>query len=160
MQPTTTESPAPVETKKSLFWIFVIGLLGLALYLGINSFLRSSETASTEPEEAARSAERVKNLADLQAEETQKITTYGWADKAKGEVRIPVELAMKLVLSELNAKKPTPAYPILDASGQPMPAEEDSAELPSEPASSGQEIKSALTAPQSVANAKAKQLKQ
>jgi hypothetical protein len=148
MQPATTESPAPVETKKSLFWIFVIGLLGLALYLGINAFLRSSETASTEPEEAARSAERVKNLADVQSEETQKLTTFGWADQAKGEVRIPVELAMKLVLPELNAKKPAPAYPILDSTGQPMPAEQDAAELPSEPSASTQETSSALAAPQ------------
>lgn len=134
MQPATTESPAPVETKKSLFWIFVIGLLGLALYLGINTFLRSSETASIEPEEAARSAERVKNLADVQAEETQKLTTFGWADKAKGEVRIPLDLAMQLVLPELDAKKPAPAYPILDATGQPMPADQDSAVIPNQPA--------------------------
>lgn len=144
MQPATTDSPAPVETKKSLFWIFVIGLLGLALYLGINSFLRSSETASTEPEEAARSAERVKNLADVQAEEAQKLTTFGWADKAKGEVRIPVELAMKLVLTDLNAKKPAPAYPIVDATGQPMPAEQASAPVPS---ASTQEAAPAPTTP-------------
>ncbi len=147
MQPATTDSPAPVETKKSLFWIFVIGLLGLALYLGINTYLRSSETASTEPEEAARSAERVKNLADVQAEETQKLTTFGWADKAKGEVRIPVELAMKLVLPDLNAKKPAAAYPILDAAGQPMPAEQDAAALPTQPAASTDETAPALTTP-------------
>jgi hypothetical protein len=160
MQPATTESPAPVDTKKSLFWIFVIGLLGLALYLGINTFLRSSETASTEPEEAARSAERVKNLADVQAEETQKLTSFGWADKAKGEVRIPLELAMELVLPELDAKKPAPAYPILDATGQPMPADQDPAALPAEPAASTQETAPALTTPADAANPAPKKAQQ
>lgn len=132
MQPATKETSAPAETKKSLFWIFVIGILGLALYLGINSLLRSSETALIEPEEAARSAERVKNLADVQAEESQKLTTFGWADKAKGEVRIPVELAMKLVLPDLNSKKPAPAYPILDATGQPIASDQEAGALPTE----------------------------
>jgi hypothetical protein len=133
MQPATTESHAPVETKKTLVRYFVIGLVGLALYLGINSFLRSSVTAEMDPEEAARSAERVKNLEEVQTEETEKLTTYAWVDQSKGEVRIPIDQAMKLVLSELNAKKPEPAYPVLDATGQPMAAENDPADLPQDP---------------------------
>lgn len=134
MQPANSESHPPVQTKKPIFWIFVTGLIGLALYLGVNAFVLGPSTATTEPEEAARSAERVKNLEDVQIEESEKLNTYGWADKNKGEVRIPVELAMKLVLPDLNSKKPAPAYPILDATGQPIPSEEDSAELPQDPA--------------------------
>lgn len=134
MQHGNSESHSPVQTKKPIFWIFVTGLIGLALYLGVNAFVLGPSSATTEPEEAARSAERVKNLEDLKVEESEKLNTYGWADKNKGEVRIPVELAMKLVLPVLNSKKPAPAYPILDATGQPIPSEEDSAELPQDPA--------------------------
>ena len=70
----------------------------------------------------------------MKIEESEKLNTYGWADKNKGEVRIPVELAMKLILPDLNSRKPAPAYPILDATGQPIPSEEDSAVLPQDPA--------------------------
>ena len=134
MQPANSESQTAVQTKKPIFWIFVTGLIGLALYFGVNSFVLNSSTATTEPEEAARSAERVKNLEDVKIEESEKLNTYGWADKNKGEVRIPVELAMKLILPDLNSRKPAPAYPILDATGQPIPSEEDSAVLPQDPA--------------------------
>jgi hypothetical protein len=147
MQPATTDSPAHVETRKPIFWIFIIALIGVALFLGINAYFLSSETASIEPEEALRSDERVKNLADIQAEETQKLTTFGWVNQPKGEVRIPVDRAMKQVLLELNAKEPMAAYPILDATGQPIPTEQDPAELPQDPASSEQEISTKLIPP-------------
>lgn len=59
---------------------------------------------ATEAEDAARSAERTKNLSELQAADNAALTTYGWNDQAKGVVRIPVTKAMQLVLPALNAK--------------------------------------------------------
>ncbi len=39
-------------------------------------------------------------------------TTYGWVDKNKGVVRIPITEAMKLTVAELADKKPAAANPI------------------------------------------------
>lgn len=122
MQSATTHHEDPAGQKKPVFWIFVAGILGLFLFLVVNSvFLGKAET-SLNPEDPARDAERVKNLADLQAENQTKLTTYAWVDQPKGSVQIPINEAMKLVLAELNSKKPAPAYPVLDATGKPLAA--------------------------------------
>ena len=40
-------------------------------------------------------------------------TGYGWADQAKGTVRIPLDRAMELTVAKLAAQgEPRPAYPI------------------------------------------------
>ena len=57
----------------------------------------------TETEDADRAAIRAKNLAELQSSDTTALTTYGWNDKAKGIVHIPVRRAMELVLPSLQA---------------------------------------------------------
>lgn len=59
---------------------------------------------ATQAEDAARSAERLKNLAELQAADQAQLSTYGWNDRAKGIVHIPITRAMELVLPVLNAK--------------------------------------------------------
>ncbi len=120
------ESHAP---KKSGFWGFAIGIGLLALFLAATAILRGGKPSDTNPEDAARDAERTKNLADLQAENAAKLNTYAWVDRAKGSVQIPIAEAMKLVLPALNSKKPAAAYPILDAAGNPLP----SANAPDDP---------------------------
>ena len=47
---------------------------------------------------AERAAERTKARQDLTALETEMLTTYGWMDKTKGIVHIPVSEALKLSL--------------------------------------------------------------
>lgn len=59
---------------------------------------------ATQAEDAARSAERLKNLSELQAADQAQLSTYGWNDRAKGIVHIPITRAMELVLPGLNAK--------------------------------------------------------
>lgn len=39
----------------------------------------------------------VEQLAQLRVEENETLTTYGWVDRSKGIVRIPVERALELV---------------------------------------------------------------
>ncbi|MHC4931794.1 MAG: hypothetical protein ACYTGV_06350 [Planctomycetota bacterium] len=39
-------------------------------------------------------------LAGMRAEETEKLTTYGWVDREKGIVRIPIEEAMRKLIEE------------------------------------------------------------
>jgi flagellar basal body-associated protein FliL len=97
---TSTESAGESSIKGRL-------LLGITVFLllvaGIFGALWVNGSASaTENEDAARSAERTKNLAELQAADTTALTTYGWNDRAKGTVHIPITKAMELVLPSLN----------------------------------------------------------
>ena len=162
MQSATTNHEDSAGQKKPVFWIFVAALIGLGLFFGINSLFLGKTDSTLNPEDPARDAERVKNLADLKAENEIKLNTYAWVDQAKGSVQIPITEAMKLVLADLNAKKPAPAYPVLDATGKPLPAttpapsaSADSADaLPSEPAAVSQTSSNVLAAPVEPAAAK------
>jgi len=60
----------------------------------------------------ARKEQRLKNLADLNAENDRILTGYRWVDKAKGVVGIPIDQAMNLVLTELQTTRPHAAGPI------------------------------------------------
>jgi hypothetical protein len=128
MQPASHKAP-----KKSGAWFVVLGLVLISLFLVAALSLRGGAEATTTPEDAERDAFRVKTLDEVHAEETQKLTTYGWVDQAKGNVRIPIDKAMTLVLANLNSKKPAPAYPVLDNTGQPVPP--SVLPVPSSPAS-------------------------
>lgn len=155
MQSATTNHEDSAGQKKPVFWIFVAALIGLGLFFGINSLFLGKTDSTLNPEDPARDAERVKNLADLKAENEIKLSTYAWVDQAKGSVQIPITEAMKLVLADLNAKKPSPAYPVLDATGKPLPtttpapsvAPDAADTLPSEPAAMSQTSSNVLAAP-------------
>lgn len=151
MQSATNHHEDSSGQKKPVFWIFVAAFIGLGLFFAFNSLFLGKSNADLNPEDPARDAERIKNLADLKAENEIKLNTYAWVDQAKGSVQIPIADAMKLVLADLNAKKPAPAYPVLDASGKPIPASTPAADaadsLPSEPAATSQTSSNVLAAP-------------
>lgn len=151
MQSATNHHDDSSGQKKPVFWIFVAAFIGLGLFFAFNSLFLGKSNADLNPEDPARDAERIKNLADLQAENEIKLNTYAWVDQAKGSVQVPIADAMKLVLADLNAKKPAPAYPVLDASGKPLPASTPAADaadsLPSEPAATSQTSSNVLAAP-------------
>ena len=155
MQSATSHHEGSAGQKKPVFWIFVAALIGLGLFFGANALFFGKTASTLDPEDPARDAERVKNLADLVAENEIKLNTYAWVDQAKGSVQIPVNEAMKLVLADLNAKKPAPAYPVLDSAGNPLPASSsipsaavDAADsLPSEPMAPSQPSSNVLAAP-------------
>lgn len=99
---------------KRIWPFFVIGLIFILLFVGLNAWLSGSANTDVDPEEAARSEERVKNLASVREENQKKLHEYAWVDRAKGTVQIPVDRAMELVISELNTGiEPRPAYPIV-----------------------------------------------
>ena len=79
--------------------IAVVILLLAAVFAGL--WINRSNSA-TETEDATRSFERTKNLAELQAADTATLASYGWNDRANGVVRVPVTRAMELVLPTLN----------------------------------------------------------
>ena len=155
MQSSTTHHEDSAGRKKPVFWIFVAALIGLGLFFGANTLFFGKTNSTLDPEDPARDGERVKNLADLLAENEIKLNTYAWADQAKGSVQIPVTEAMKLVLADLNSKKPAPAYPVLDSAGNPLPASSpipsaqvDAVDsLPSEPVAPSQPTSNVLAAP-------------
>ena len=151
MQSATNHHEDSSGQKKPVFWIFVAAFIGLGLFFAFNSLFLAKSNADLNPEDPARDAERIKNLADLKAENEIKLNTYAWVDQVKGSVQIPIADAMKLVLADLNAKKPAPAYPVLDASGKPLPASTPAADaadsLPSEPAATSQTSSNVLAAP-------------
>src|SRR5437899_3046459 len=62
--------------------------------------------------EQKRAQAREKKLKDARDEETKTLGTYGWIDKNKGIVRVPINRAMELTVAELAKKKPAPAGPI------------------------------------------------
>ena len=162
MQSATTQHENSAGQKKPVFWIFVAALIGLGLFFGMNSLFLGKSNSTLDPEDPARDAERVKNLADLKAENEIKLNTYAWIDQPKGSVQIPIAEAMTLVIADLNAKKPVPAYPVLDSTGKPLPASTpasspaaDAADnLPSEPTAASQTSSNVLAAPVESGSAK------
>jgi hypothetical protein len=90
-------------------WVGVVllfaffGLLALVL-------LRAAPRGSNFEEKRAKA--RAEKLQAAQKQHFAALTTYGWVDKNKGVVRIPVTEAMKLTVAQLADKKPTAANPI------------------------------------------------
>lgn len=69
-----------------------------------------------EPRVQSRPAD---DLHVLRTEEDLSLTTYGWVDPANGVVRVPIDVAMQLVLKEgLPARQPGTGSP---ATGTPVP---------------------------------------
>jgi hypothetical protein len=89
----------------------IIGLVMILLFVGLAVFLVSQrENIPTVDEQTAQT--RLKNLADLNAENQRILTQYRWVDKNKGVVGIPIDRAMELVLVQLQSNKPHAAGPI------------------------------------------------
>ena len=62
--------------------------------------------------ERKRAKAREEKLKTLRDEDAKALATYGWIDKNKGIVRVPIDRAMQLTVAELAQKKPAPANPI------------------------------------------------
>lgn len=101
-----------VRKAPGLWWFFPLVLILLFLFLGVNAWLTRWSAGNAEPEEIQRAEFRTQTLADLRTEESQKLDTYAWVDRAKGTVQIPITEAMKLVLQEINNSRPRAAYPV------------------------------------------------
>ena len=102
---------APRE--KSIWPMFAGTFVLFALFaVFVFSMLRSGDPGSFD-EEAIRAKERYDILAKVQEENKGLTIGYGWADQAKGTVRIPTDRAMAMAVAKLSAQgEPRPAYPI------------------------------------------------
>ena len=78
--------------------------------------------------------DRLKTLAQLNADNQKALTTYHWVDKAKGVVGIPIDRAMELVLKDLSANHPHAAGPVNPPTTSPTPAANNPASTNPSPA--------------------------
>ena len=69
--------------------------------------------------EEKRAKARMEKLKVVSDESSASLKGYGWVDKEKGVVRMPIERAMELSVAELAQKKPAPANPIAVIEAQP-----------------------------------------
>lgn len=106
---------------KKSSWLFVVG--GIVLILLFLVAVKVLAVSSPAPDEdAARVAERTEAHQKLLAEDKTKLETYGWTDKAKGHVQIPVKQAMEMVVAASAGKTPTAAGPITPLAPAPAAA--------------------------------------
>jgi hypothetical protein len=103
-----TFSPSMVVAILAVLLLFA----GLGWYLSV----QRQPLPSTDKE---RQEQRVKNLADLTAENQKMLTSYRWIDKEKGIVGIPIDRAMQLELANLAGKHPHAAGPITQPTASP-----------------------------------------
>ena len=61
-------------------------------------------SGKTENLDDKRAAARLEKLRTLQHESREKLSTYGWVNKDKGIVQLPIDRAEELVVAELKAK--------------------------------------------------------
>ena len=99
--------------EKSIWPMFFGAFVLFALFAAFVAWmLRSGDPASFD-EEAIRAKERYDILAKIREENKNLTTGYGWADQAKGTVRVPLERAMEMAVAKLAAQgEPRPAYPV------------------------------------------------
>lgn len=139
----TTSKPKPL-------WPIVVGGVFLLLIFVIVGKVLTTLSPAADPEDLARIEERTKAREALEAENHEKLGTYAWADKAKGTVQIPIEVAMKLTVDELKGRTPAAAGPINPApAAQPDPAATDAAApAPAEGATGGAEVAAPAPTPE------------
>ena len=99
----------------------VTTLVMLLVFLGLVWIVFLQKQAIPTSTDETR-AERLKNLAQLNADNQKILTTYHWVDKSKGIVGIPINRAMELVLKDLSANHPHAAGPVNPPTASPTPA--------------------------------------
>jgi hypothetical protein len=81
--------------------IFGTFVVTIALFLSGLNWLKSYFTVATNREVYRKVLEPPNPaLLDMRVEESRVLGSYGWVDKDKGVVRIPVERAMDLLIEE------------------------------------------------------------
>ena len=103
-------------------WLFVVGTIVLLLAFAFLLKILISTTPHDAGEDAARIAERVKAREELDADNKLKLGTYGWSDKAKGIVQIPIDQAKTMIIAQYKGQQPQAAGPITPAAAPATPA--------------------------------------
>lgn len=80
---------------KCIYFAAILGALLIVLALDRAMIHYTAPAASKAP---ARAKERADKLAEVRKESAEALGSYGWQDKTKGLVRLPVDRAMELTL--------------------------------------------------------------
>jgi hypothetical protein len=78
---------------------YLIGILGSLLIVAALVWAMQRYTQPP-PLGEDRASVRKKALAELRAAEASELTTYGWVDRSKGVVRLPIAEAVQLTLRD------------------------------------------------------------
>lgn len=98
------QSSAPFSTWIGVVLLFVIfGAIAVAVI---------GPAPRGDSYEKMRAETRTKKLKDARDEENKALAGYAWIDKNKGTVRLPIDRAMELTITDLANKKPVAAGPI------------------------------------------------
>ena len=108
------QSRAPFSTWLGVVLLFA--LFGLIVLAVIGPAPRGNDYEQT------RAKKRLDNLKTLRDADAKALTTYGWIDKNKGVVHLPIDRAMELTIAELAKKRPGPANPIATPEASATPA--------------------------------------
>ncbi len=87
-------------------WILASGLVGAVLFVVAMAWLNSYFTVARN-QEVYRKVLSLSNpkLAELRAVEAEALNTYGWVDREKGVVRVPIGRAMEILAQEARAAR-------------------------------------------------------
>ena len=107
-------SRAPFSTWLGVVLLFVLfGIIALAV---IGPSPRGNDY------EQSRAKKRIDTLKSLREADQKALAGYGWVDKNKGVVHIPIDRAIELTVADLQKKKPAPAYAIATPEPSASPA--------------------------------------
>jgi heme O synthase-like polyprenyltransferase len=91
--------PFEVETEQpSNLGLLIKGLLVGAAFFGSGIVLTSVYYRKADEYMERAAVRPPADVVELRQMEQERLTTYGWVDRAKGEVRIPIDQAMKLMI--------------------------------------------------------------
>jgi hypothetical protein len=96
-----------------------MGVVLLFAFFGLLVLVVIGASPRGDSYEEKRAKVRAEKLQAAREETTKALTTYAWVDKNKGVVRIPINEAMKLTVTELAQKAPAPANPIATPEASP-----------------------------------------
>lgn len=122
------------ETSHSNYLLSIVGAVGSLLLFALVIFIAYLPNRP-EPVNAQIVENRLNNLAELEAKQTEQASTYGWINQKDGVVRIPISQAMDIASTRLAKGKPAfaaaePQKP--DASAADKPSPQPAAEKPAE----------------------------
>jgi hypothetical protein len=99
-----------------------LGVVVLFLLFGVIVLAVVGPAPRGDTYEETRAKKRMDVLKTARESEAKELGTYGWIDKNKGVVRVPINRAMQIAVAELAKQTPRPAYAIATPATQPSPA--------------------------------------
>jgi hypothetical protein len=95
---------------KSIWPMFIGAIVLFALFAVFVQWMLATTDRAAFDEDGIRAKERYEILKKVNDESANLTSTYGWADKTKGLVRIPLDRATDLAVGKLSAQgEPKPA---------------------------------------------------